>query len=169
VHILLLSLCLLCACHSKPLDDYVFVEALDGDTVLVSDRFGLINKVRLLGIDTPEYSQDPWGQRAQKFIYSRLKPGQELHLEYGRERKDRYGRLLAYVFYSKAGQRFLLNEQILRNGWGEIFIFDRNDSHNQYLKDALAYAKANRLNIWQDNGLSLSPYKYRKLHKKHLQ
>ncbi len=166
VLLLLVAICL-SACHNSSANEFFFIRAQDGDSLLIQDQSGNKTQLRLLGIDTPEYSQEPWGKRAQNFVYSQIQAGEQIWIEYGREKTDKYSRTLAYVFYEGNGQKKFLNEEILRNGWAEIFIFDKNDPHNQKLKDALAFAKSNQLNIWQSNGLSLSPYKYRKLHKKH--
>jgi micrococcal nuclease len=74
---------------------------IDGDTVIVDRRDGERVHVRLIGIDTPEISHsgarsDCFGARAARLTRS-LALGRQVVLEPGRERHDRYGRLLAYV------------------------------------------------------------------------
>jgi micrococcal nuclease len=74
---------------------------IDGDTIIVQLGASPGTHVRLIGIDTPEiahYGQpgDCYGKAAAR-ITRRLAQGQEVELQPGRERHDRYGRLLAYV------------------------------------------------------------------------
>jgi len=85
---------------------------IDGDTLQLSDG----SKVRLIGIDTPEASNNPktrrdskrtgqdiktittLGRRASAFTRS-LVEGKEVRLEFDVQKRDKYGRLLAYVFF----------------------------------------------------------------------
>ena len=75
---------------------------IDGDTVVVRlDSGGESVHVRLIGIDTPEIAHDGrpgecFGSRASR-LARRLALRRQVRLEPGRERHDRYGRLLAYV------------------------------------------------------------------------
>jgi len=74
---------------------------VDGDTVIVDDEEGERVHVRLIGIDTPEISHsggpsECFGIRAARLTRS-LALGRQVVLVPGRERHDRYGRLLAYV------------------------------------------------------------------------
>jgi micrococcal nuclease len=74
---------------------------IDGDTVVVRLASGESAHVRLVGIDTPEIAHDGrpgecFGARASR-LARRLALGRQVLLQPGRERHDRYGRLLAYV------------------------------------------------------------------------
>src|SRR5262245_65950580 len=77
------------------------IHAVDGDTVLARLRSGRVEKVRLLGVDTPEVV-DPrkpvqcFGHEASAYTASRLL-GRAVTLELDAESRDKYGRLLAYV------------------------------------------------------------------------
>jgi micrococcal nuclease len=78
------------------------IYVIDGDTVIVDTEDGERGvHVRLIGIDTPEISHsggpsECFGVRAGRITRS-LALGRRVVLEPGRERHDRYGRLLAYV------------------------------------------------------------------------
>jgi len=80
-------------------DEWVKVKYVhDGDTIRLMDG----RKVRLIGINAPEVAYDdkpgqPLGREAGRAL-SRLTKGQHVALRYGREKKDRYGRLLAHVY-----------------------------------------------------------------------
>jgi micrococcal nuclease len=74
---------------------------IDGDTIIVQLGAAPGTHVRLIGIDTPEIAHsgqpgDCYGRAAAR-ITRRLAQGREVELQPGRERHDRYGRLLAYV------------------------------------------------------------------------
>jgi micrococcal nuclease len=74
---------------------------IDGDTIVVQLGAGPGTHVRLIGIDTPEIAHDGrpgdcYGKAAAR-ITRRLAQGRDVELRPGRERHDRYGRLLAYV------------------------------------------------------------------------
>jgi micrococcal nuclease len=90
---------------------------VDGDTVHV-DLDGTDETVRYIGIDTPE-SVKP-DTPVQCFAHqaaaanARLVRGQDVRLRFDAERRDRYGRLLAYVFRADDGT--FVNEQLVRDG-----------------------------------------------------
>ena len=74
------------------------VRVVDGDTIRVIYR-GKEERVRLLCIDTPEKGRAGFEEAAQAM--RRLVEGRTVRLEFeepGVEKRDRYGRLLAYVF-----------------------------------------------------------------------
>jgi len=77
------------------------IYVIDGDTVIARIADGDRVHVRLIGIDTPEIGHDGepgecFGRRAAEMTRG-LALGREVTLEVGRERHDRYGRLLAYL------------------------------------------------------------------------
>lgn len=79
------------------------VRVIDGDTI-VAQIGGVKRRVRLLGIDTPETVKpgapvECFGRQASAASKKRL-AGKRVQLTYGRlERRDNYGRLLAFVDY----------------------------------------------------------------------
>ena len=98
--------------------------AVDGDTLVV--QIGArTEKVRLIGVDTPE-SVDPrrpveaYGKEASAFT-RRLAEGKSVRLEgeVGTLDRDKYGRLLRYVLLPDG---MLLNAEIIRQGFGHAYI-----------------------------------------------
>jgi micrococcal nuclease len=92
----------------------------DGDTIVLKDG----RHVRYLGIDTPEVAHEsrgaePMGEEA-KALNRELVMGRRIRLETDREKKDRYGRLLAYV-YREDG--LFVNAELLRCGLAH-FLYD---------------------------------------------
>jgi micrococcal nuclease len=92
------------------------VRAVDGDTIEVSFG-GRREDVRMIGVDTPETVKPGtpvqcFGPRASAFAH-RLVEHRRVRLVFGVERRDVYGRLLAYVYL---GRRFV-NAELLRRGF----------------------------------------------------
>ncbi len=72
---------------------------MDGDT-FIANQNGKEIKVRLIGVDTPETVKpntpvQPFGKKTPN--YSKKTLTNQDHLEYDKEKQDRYGRTLAYV------------------------------------------------------------------------
>jgi micrococcal nuclease len=103
------------------------LRVVDGDTIEVSVG-GREEDVRYIGVDTPE-SVTPgepvecFGPRASAFN-ERLVAGRTVTLRFDAERRDRYGRLLAYVY---AGPRFV-NAELVRRGFARTLTIAPNDS-----------------------------------------
>src|SRR3954451_14505132 len=79
----------------------VALRAVDGDTLVVRLDGGRRERVRVIGVDTPEDvdARRPvqcYSRRAAAFT-ARTVEGRRVSLTIGRESRDRYGRLLAYV------------------------------------------------------------------------
>ena len=104
------------------------VRVVDGDTIEVATGDGT-EDVRYIGVDTPE-SVKPgtpvqcYAKRASHFN-DRLIAGRTVRLRFDRERRDVYGRLLAYVY---AGSRFV-NAELVRRGFARTLTIPPNTSH----------------------------------------
>lgn len=88
---------------------------VDGDTLEISID-GKTEDVRLLLIDTPETVHpsepvQPFGPEASQFVKDTLE-GKNVHVKVGTEERDKYGRLLAYVYID--GET--IQEKLLREG-----------------------------------------------------
>ncbi len=99
---------------------------VDGDTIEVR-LDGRAEDVRLIGIDTPETVKPDtpvqcFGPRASHFT-KRLLTGSRVRLVFGVERRDVYGRLLAYVYL---GRRFV-NPILVRRGLARSLTIPPND------------------------------------------
>ncbi|AOS96248.1 Thermonuclease precursor [Microbulbifer aggregans] len=96
-----LGLCLPAAadCVLGPADEIVALERVqDGDTLLLKDG----RSVRLIGVNAPElarngHAAEPLAEEALEFA-QRFLGGHGLELVYDRDRRDRYGRVLAHVY-----------------------------------------------------------------------
>jgi micrococcal nuclease len=98
------------------------VAVSDGDTVRVRLADGRVERVRYIGIDTPETGRC-FADRATAFN-ERLVGDRDVALALDVEERDHYGRLLAYVY---AG-RTLVNAALLRGGYAETLTVPPNVS-----------------------------------------
>ena len=127
------------------------VEVIDGDTVKVRTANGEVETVRYIGIDTPE-SKKP-GVRVQCFALKaaaanrQLVAGHRVRLVVGTEPRDRYGRLLAYV-YRKRDNRFI-NLTLIRHGFARSLAIAPNIDRASTFKKAERKAKKDNLGLWQ--------------------
>jgi micrococcal nuclease len=102
------------------------VRAVDGDTIEVLLDGGR-EDVRYIGIDTPETVKPDtpvqcFGPQAHRFN-ARLVTHRRVRLVFGVERRDVYGRLLAYVYL---GRRFV-NAELARRGLARTLTISPND------------------------------------------
>ena len=120
---------------------------VDGDTIVVRVD-GRRERVRYIGVDTPE-SVKP-GTAVQCFAKAasaaneRLVAGRSVRLEFDRELRDRYGRLLAYVVRSDG---VLVNEALLRGGYARTIVFPPNTRHERRFAAVEHGARAHRTGL----------------------
>jgi micrococcal nuclease len=123
------------------------MSVVDGDTLDVRWN-GRTERVRLLGVDTPE-TVDPhrpvgcYGPEASAFTHRRLQ-GRTVHLRFDRERRDRYGRLLAYVEVD--GRRF--NDELLTGGYARLLVIPPNGRHARAMLDEELAARSAARGLW---------------------
>jgi len=123
------------------------VRVVDGDTVVLS-RLG---KTRLIGVDTPEVygGVECYGREASAFAKRVLPRGRRVGVTLGAERRDRYGRVLAYVFLDD-GRTF--NETLVVRGLGRPLTIRPNDDLAPRLQDAASTARTARRGLWRCPG-----------------
>ena len=125
-------------------------EVVDGDTIVVRIA-GIDETVRLLGVDTPETS-DPsrpvqcFGAEATQFVQAILPAGTPVYLERDVEARDRYGRLLAYVFVD--ADRTFVNATIIEEGFGDLSIYEPNSAYRATLVAARTAAVTQQRGLW---------------------
>jgi micrococcal nuclease len=120
---------------------------VDGDTVEARVE-GEVEDVRLIGIDTPETVKPGtpvqcFGPQASHFSHDLLE-GRRVRLVFGEERRDAYGRLLAYAYL---GNRFV-NATLVRRGLARTLTIPPNDRYAPRLRRLeLRAARAGR-GLW---------------------
>ncbi|MEM7827930.1 MAG: thermonuclease family protein, partial [Candidatus Aenigmatarchaeota archaeon] len=88
--------------------------------------------------------------------------GSSVSLEFDVQERDRYGRLLAYIWYGST----MLNEELVREGFCMPATYPPNVKYVDRFRDAQIYAKENKKGLWGKGGLSESPSEYRKKQRK---
>jgi micrococcal nuclease len=125
------------------------VEVIDGDTIDVRFANGRVERIRMLGADTPEV-KDPrkpvqcFGPEASAYTHTRVPSGTRVRLETDVEQRDKYGRLLAYVYVG--GVRY--EDELLRLGYARLLIIPPNGEHARAMLQAELSAKAARRGLW---------------------
>ena len=124
---------------------YKVKRVIDGDTILLINE----ERVRLIGVDTPEtkHPQKPvqyFGREAYLFT-KQMVDGKEARFEFERQKRDRYGRLLAYVYLLDGT---FLNAEIIKQGYGFAytrFPFKYIEEFRRYEREA----RENRRGLWR--------------------
>ncbi len=155
--VLAFLLCIgLCFAQIHRRDNGTIIAVYDGDTVKVRFDDGPDRRVRLIGIDTPEITDESSEKQleallAKRFTFHHLfrKP---VELTYEPEQEDKYGRLLAYVWI---GDR-LFNEFILKQGFARVYLkfpYTMNKKFIQAQKEARELGRG----FWQEYPYPLIP------------
>lgn len=129
---------------------------VDGDTIEVSMPNGSTEKVRFIGVDTPESTTaiEPFGKEASAFTAKAL-TGKTVYLETDVEQRDRYGRLLAHVWLeapveaSDAEVRAkLFNAQLVLAGYANLMTIPPNVKYVDYLRAYEQEARTASAGLW---------------------
>jgi len=119
----------------------------DGDTIVLSDG----RRVRYIGINAPEVAHEdkkaePLGDKARDFN-KKLVFQKKVRLEFGRERYDQYGRLLAYVFLRSG---VFANARIIGEGYAFFLPRSPNVRYNALLLRYQRKAMSAKKGIWKN-------------------
>jgi micrococcal nuclease len=137
------------------------ISVADGDTVTVM-LSSKQEKVRLIGIDAPELGQIPWGAESKKYLEILISSsGSKVRLEYDVDKRDKHGRILAYIWTTDGT---LVNLSMVKNGQAVLYTFPPNVKYVNDLKAAQAEARNKRLGIWSGEGLKEMPGDYKRQH-----
>ncbi|MEY8763659.1 thermonuclease family protein [Clostridium sp. MT-113] len=131
----------------------------DGDTVGVTLENGQTAKVRLIGVNTPEFTtkHEQYGEQASDYTKSQLY-GQTVYLESDAGNTDRYGRLLRYVWISPPREitedevrNKMFNAILAYNGYAEQMTVQPNVKYAEYFRKFCADARENNRGLWSVN------------------
>lgn len=154
------------ACPTEPAGETreaTVERAVDGDTLEISEKVEGTDRLRLIGVDSPEMNAteedaepEPGAAEATEFTADALE-GEEVVLGLGEDLKDDYGRLLAYVWIDGSagagaeekedfwsglkrmvgmGEAKLFNETLLEEGHAETLIIEPNDAYSECFEAA---------------------------------
>jgi len=157
---------------------------IDGDTIAVTTSKGKSERVRLIGIDTPESQPNDkakrdaertgqdvetitkMGAQAKEFLSKWATVGQPVHLVIDVQERDKYGRLLAYVFrqihgldksapprpntiYYVAEREYFLNATIIKAGYATPMTIPPNVKYAELFKELYEEAREQKRGLWR--------------------
>lgn len=137
--------------HMKPC---TVERVVDGDTI----RCVGLGRVRLLLIDAPERDQGEWAARSSDALAGLLPVGATVHLETDIQERDRFGRLLAYIYLPEGVQ---VNELMVRMGYAVVVSYPPNVRHIDPLRRARSLAQVERRGLWSTNAFDCTPRDHR--------
>jgi micrococcal nuclease len=139
VTILALFLALLVPGCSEVNENAVLVtHVIDGDTIEIEGGY----HVRYIGIDTPE-KVEPYYWEALK-ANQELVEGKRIRLERDVEDKDKYGRLLRYVWVDST----MVNAELVRLGYAYSYSYPPNLKYQEYFLQMEKEAREKKLGLW---------------------
>ncbi len=144
----LLLLCLAASAVAQASLEGAVVRVVDGDTVHVrlGDR---IEKVRYIGVNTPEVhhprkGEEPGGRDAAA-VNRTLVEGRRVRLELDVRARDRYGRLLAYVWVGDT----MVNAELVRQGYAQVMTVPPNVRYQRLFLDLQRDARQAARGLWR--------------------
>lgn len=119
----------------------------DGDTI----HLGGLGSVRLIGVDTPEvYGEaECFGRQASEFAKRLMPLGTRVRYRVGVEPRDRYGRLLAYVWLPDGR---MVNRLLVEQGYAQPLTIPPNVDFADVFRRAAAAARRAALGLWRACG-----------------
>jgi micrococcal nuclease len=122
-------------------------EVIDGDTFAIADG----RSVRLIGIDTPETKHPDkgvqcFGKEASSYTARLLPRGTPVRLVADVEPRDRYDRLLAYVY--RVADGLFINAVLARDGYARPLTIPPNVAHTEQLDTLAAQARDQGRGLW---------------------
>lgn len=123
------------------------LEVVDGDTIYLDNYLEEENsyeKVRYIGIDTPEYATGICYELATEYNSS-LVSGRAVTLEIDRDCIDDYGRTLAYIWI---GDR-MVNMELVCDGYAEILTIPPNTKYHKEFEECQKKAMEEGIGLWR--------------------
>nr|AGF93114.1 secreted protein containing Staphylococcal nuclease (SNase-like) domain protein [uncultured organism] len=151
ISLLVLSLVLIFAITvtATELKEAEVVRVIDGDTLEARLKVGTA-KIRYIGIDTPEThgKVERYGKEASGYNKS-LVGDKTVWLEIGEEARDKYGRLLAYVYLDPA-KKSMVNAILAAQGYAEVMTIPPNVKFADTFKELVKNAREGNRGLWSE-------------------
>lgn len=128
--------------------DAVVVRVIDGDTIQV--RIGArLETVRYIGVNTPELHHpmrgaEPGGREASA-VNGEIVAGKRVRLELDVQTRDRWGRLLAYVWVDT----IMVNAELVRRGYAQVMTVPPNVRYQGLFLGLERDARQARRGLWR--------------------
>jgi len=144
-----------CSSSSQPplsqTDLVKIVKVIDGDTVDIA-LAGRTERVRLIGVNTPETKHptkpiECFGPEASAYLTQLLPKGTTVRIERDVEARDRYGRMLLYLYLGS--NDLFINLDLVARGYGTPMSIEPNTFHRNDFVRAAAQAEAANVGLWK--------------------
>ena len=126
------------ACR-QPYDTVMVVKVIDGDTIVIEGGY----HVRYIGVDSPETDELYYSEAKQ--MNADLIAGKKVRLESDITDKDKYGRLLRYVY---VGDTFI-NAEMVRQGCAWSIAYPPDVKYQVYLEAMEKEARQLKRGVWK--------------------
>jgi micrococcal nuclease len=156
IRILFITLLFCVSCYSGRdivLTEYMnVIKIVDGDTFWADDGSSKGIKVRLIGVDAPESRNTGrklkayFGEQSKLYL-AELIENKKVRLEYDVEKKDRYGRTLAYVYLE---DETFVNADLVKNGFAMVMTVPPNVKYAEDFVKLQRKARKNRRGLWKE-------------------
>lgn len=135
---------------SAPIGIATVERVVDGDTVIL-DINGQSERVRLIGLDTPEsvtpnMPQQCFGAEAAQALSEILPPGTEVRIERDVEARDRFDRLLLYLYRQQ--DALFINQWLIEQGFAESVSYPPNVAFQSEFDRVRNQARATGTGLW---------------------
>lgn len=133
-------------------DSAVITKITDGDTYHV-ELNGEDVTVRLIGVDTPEsvapesYRKENTaeGSKVSELVKEKISIGDTVYLECDVSETDRYGRMLAYVYFSDGT---MVQDWLLSNGYAKVYTLEPDTKYAEHFEKLELQAQEQGIGIW---------------------
>ena len=133
---------------------------VDGDTIVVNFPTGEQERVRLIGVNTPEtvHPKKPveyYGKEASDFTKKEL-TGKKVWLQMDVQVRDRYQRALGYIWLEAPQEnestirRGMFNARLLLDGYGQVMTIQPNSRYAEMFVGFQREARAKGRGLWKD-------------------
>jgi micrococcal nuclease len=127
------------------------LKVIDGDTVDI-DIKGNTERVRLIGVNTPETKHptkpiECFGPEASAYLTQLLPKGTHVRIERDIEARDRYGRMLLYLY--RESDNLFINLDLVSHGYGIPMSIEPNTFHRNDFVHAAALAETTNVGLWK--------------------
>jgi micrococcal nuclease len=127
------------------------LKVIDGDTVDI-DIKGNTERVRLIGVNTPETKHptkpiECFGPEASAYLTQLLPKGTHVRIERDIEARDRYGRMLLYLY--RESDNLFINLDLVSHGYGTPMSIEPNTFHRNDFVHAAALAETTNEGLWK--------------------
>jgi micrococcal nuclease len=120
---------------------FLVTKIIDGDTIEIEGG----ERIRLICIDTPERNEEGY-EEATEYLEDLILE-EDVRLEKDVSDKDRYGRLLRYVYLDNE----FVNEKIVKEGYGKSYRYNPDVRYCNVIEKAERKAREDQLGIWKIN------------------